>query len=102
MVGAGALCVLGRGCGCQHIETKHTTASLIFPCPPLNAFPGTARTLAAIHSHTATSVGRTKLLVFGGLRGEAASADISVLNTDTMKWVVPQVRAGREGWGRGA
>mmetsp|Transcript_17491 Transcript_17491/g.44035 ORF Transcript_17491/g.44035 Transcript_17491/m.44035 type:complete len:628 (-) Transcript_17491:2367-4250(-) len=54
--------------------------------------PGTARTLAPVHSHTATVVGRTKMLVFAGLRGEQASAEISVLNTDTMKWVVPQVK----------
>ncbi|KAL6758234.1 hypothetical protein V8C86DRAFT_2601400 [Haematococcus lacustris] len=54
--------------------------------------PGTARTMTPTHSHTGTVVGRTKMLVLGGVKGELASAEISVLNTDTMKWIVPQVK----------
>jgi hypothetical protein len=27
-----------------------------------------------------------------GVQGEMASSEIAVLNTDTMKWIVPQVR----------
>lgn len=44
-----------------------------------------------LHSHTASVVGRTKLLVFGGMKGEMASPDVSILNTDNMKWISPQV-----------
>lgn len=39
-----------------------------------------------------TVVGRTKILVFGGVKGELAASDVSILNTDNMKWLVPQVR----------
>lgn len=54
--------------------------------------PGSARTLMPTHSHTVTVVGRTKLLVFGGVRAEAASPDVTLLNTDTMKWQQPQIK----------
>uniref|UniRef100_A0A7S3QQQ5 Fibronectin type-III domain-containing protein n=2 Tax=Dunaliella tertiolecta TaxID=3047 RepID=A0A7S3QQQ5_DUNTE len=54
--------------------------------------PSTARTPMTSHSHTGTVVGRTKILVFGGVKGELAASDISILNTDNMKWLVPQVK----------
>lgn len=42
-----------------------------------------------------TVVGRTKVLVFGGIKGEMAASDITIFNTDTMKWLVPQVGCGQ-------
>ncbi|KAG2490886.1 hypothetical protein HYH03_010803 [Edaphochlamys debaryana] len=55
--------------------------------------PSSARTLAACHSHSAVVVGRTKLLVFGGVRGDGGpSSDVALLNTDTMKWITPQLK----------
>ena len=45
--------------------------------------------------YTGTVVGRTKILCFGGVKGELASSDISILKTDTMKWLVPQVKWNR-------
>ncbi len=49
--------------------------------------PSTARTMALLHGHTATVTGRTKMISFGGVKGDATSADVSVFNTDTMKFV---------------
>jgi hypothetical protein len=38
-------------------------------------------------------VGRTKLLVFGGVRSEgSAVADVTLLNADTMKWMAPPLK----------
>ncbi|GLC41598.1 hypothetical protein PLESTF_000274300 [Pleodorina starrii] len=55
--------------------------------------PSSARTLAASCNHSAVVVGRTKLLVFGGVRGEGvAAADVALLNADTMKWMTPQIK----------
>ncbi len=45
-----------------------------------------------MHSHTATVVGRTKLLVCGGSKGDVATSEVTILNTDNMKWMTPQVR----------
>jgi hypothetical protein len=52
----------------------------------------TARVLQPLHSSTLSGVGRTKTMALGGVRGDAACADAAVLNTDTMKWIVPQAR----------
>ncbi|KAG2424386.1 hypothetical protein HXX76_014595 [Chlamydomonas incerta] len=58
--------------------------------------PSGARTAASCASHSAVVVGRTKLLVFGGQRGDGAAAgaaaDVAVLNADTMKWMSPQIK----------
>eukprot|EP00798_Chlamydomonas_sp_ICE-L_P017172 gene17174-23488_t len=54
--------------------------------------PSTARTLLPSHSHTATSVSRTKALVFGGVHSDLPSAEVTIFNTDTMKWMVPQIK----------
>ncbi len=45
----------------------------------------------SIYGHTATVVGRTKLLVCGGVKGDVACSDVAILNTDNMKWMTPQV-----------
>jgi len=54
--------------------------------------PNTARTLSPSYGHTACVTGRTKVLVFAGVKGEIPSPDIAILNTDTMKWLQPQVK----------
>jgi hypothetical protein len=55
--------------------------------------PSSARTLAPSLGHTSASVGRTKMLIFGGVRsGDQPTAEVSIFNTDTMKWTVPQIK----------
>ncbi|KXZ54835.1 hypothetical protein GPECTOR_4g907 [Gonium pectorale] len=61
--------------------------------------PGGARTPAPSQGHSGVVVGRTKLLVFGGVRGGGgaaaageAAADVAILNADTMKWLAPQIK----------
>ncbi|MEW5307774.1 MAG: hypothetical protein WDW38_010526 [Sanguina aurantia] len=58
--------------------------------------PTSVRMALACQGHTTSVVGRTKILVFGGARGEAASAELSTLNTDTMKWVQLQLKGGEK------
>eukprot|EP00878_Enallax_costatus_P041461 GHUV01048247.1.p1 GENE.GHUV01048247.1~~GHUV01048247.1.p1 ORF type:complete len:624 (+),score=179.30 GHUV01048247.1:665-2536(+) len=48
--------------------------------------PDSAVQAIGLLGHTATAVGRNKLMVFGGSLGEEASAGALVLSTDTMRW----------------
>ncbi len=55
--------------------------------------PTSSRTVVPSYSHSAVVVGRTKLLVFGGMRADGvAAADVALLNADTMKWLTPQIK----------
>jgi hypothetical protein len=47
--------------------------------------PSTARLFTPVQSQTSTVVGRTKVMMLAGLKGDKATADVSVFNTDTMK-----------------
>ena len=46
----------------------------------------------AVQAQASTVVGRTKVMTLAGLKGEAATADVSIFNTDTMKWFTPQLK----------
>lgn len=50
--------------------------------------PSTARTAYSITGHASTVLNRTKILVCGGARNGTTTFDLSLLNTDTMKWQV--------------
>mmetsp|Transcript_16072 Transcript_16072/g.54796 ORF Transcript_16072/g.54796 Transcript_16072/m.54796 type:complete len:644 (+) Transcript_16072:153-2084(+) len=52
---------------------------------------GTAKQLPGRSGHSATAMGKNKLVVFGGRR-QALLNDLHFLNTDTMKWNTPQVK----------
>ncbi len=54
--------------------------------------PTTARLYTPMQGQTATVVGRTKVMTLGGVRGDLPSADVTIFNTDTMKWFTPQVK----------
>lgn len=81
--GGGAAESVGRDAALLHVESGTWER------------PGLGRTLLPLHSHSAVVVGRTKLLVFGGVRGDGStSSDVALLNTDTMKWMTPQLKVG--------
>jgi hypothetical protein len=48
--------------------------------------PETATQPNSLLGHSSSVVGRNKLLVFGGSHGEAATAAVQQLATDSMKW----------------
>uniref|UniRef100_A0A7S0Y9W2 Uncharacterized protein n=1 Tax=Polytomella parva TaxID=51329 RepID=A0A7S0Y9W2_9CHLO len=54
--------------------------------------PPGVRIGSGCYGHSVAVVGRTKMLVFGGIRGDAYSNDVVILNTDTMKWQTPHVK----------
>lgn len=50
--------------------------------------PSTARTSYSITGHASTVINRTKILVCGGAKNGTPTFELSLLNTDTMKWQV--------------
>ncbi|GAX74227.1 hypothetical protein CEUSTIGMA_g1676.t1 [Chlamydomonas eustigma] len=54
--------------------------------------PNTGRMFSPVNGHSASVVGRTKVMILAGMKGEAITADVSIFNTDTMKWFTPQVK----------
>lgn len=54
--------------------------------------PTSARLLTNLQGHTAVVVGRTKIMSFGGIKNDNPTAEVAVFNTDTLKWMSPQVK----------
>lgn len=54
--------------------------------------PNTAKTATMVHGHACAVTGRTKMIIFGGVKGEVTSSEVAVFNTDTMKWMTPIVK----------
>ncbi|KAK9823106.1 hypothetical protein WJX72_000307 [[Myrmecia] bisecta] len=51
-----------------------------------------AKTIDFLHHQSATTVARTKMMVFGGQRRDEILGEVTILHSDTMKWVTPTIR----------
>lgn len=60
-----------------------------------------AKTPHNMHSHTTSILGRSKIMVYGGLQNDSTvSSSANVLNIDNQKWSVPVLRGSTKPNGR--
>lgn len=94
-LGSGKLLMLYGGLSRSNLPTHEVTGrevAILNLDTMLWERPSSARTLLPSHGHTATSVSRTKAVIFGGVHSDIPSAEVSIFNTDTMKWMQPQIK----------
>ncbi|KAL3154619.1 hypothetical protein ABBQ32_014069 [Trebouxia sp. C0010 RCD-2024] len=79
----------GTGVGGQQREVNPLPLDSLAWQPPLGV-----KTSDFINNHSAVTVARTKMVSYSGQRGGELLEDVTILHTDSMKWVTPIIRGG--------